>query len=633
MVQELIEAGLRHHQAGRLLEAKTLYEQALALQPRHPDALHLLGVVALQSGNAERTVALIEQAIEVQPENPAFHANLAQAHLALQRTAEARAAFRRAAALDPRDPQPAVGAANCLALQGRLAAAERELRNLVRRHPGYALAWFNLGNAVRDQRRTEEAVGLYRRAIQLDPAPVDAHNNLGNALHALGRFDEAEQAFREALALDPGHVLARCNLVSVLIDRGRFPEAEEIGRKIIEDEPRLALAHTFLGAALGHQGRLLEALACYRKASELAPTDPKAHETYAMALGEVGNFSEAHRYFTRALHLNPDSISTHQSFAPLLLAAGQWVEGWRSYGFRPAAERLREEYAQIKLSRELPAVLAGKHVCVLREQGIGDEIFFLRYVRELHLRGARVSYRGSEKIRALLRGADFIHHVLEEHAPIPDADAAILLGDLPQALTASPCSPPPLESPPLPPTLRLTPDEARLEALGRTLRALGSPPYLGVTWRGGIPPAEQTGIAWSLFKEIGLEALADAIRPISGTLISLQRNPRPGEISALSELAGRAVHDLSPLNDDLEDMLALLALIDDYIGVSNTNMHLRACAGKTARVLVPCPAEWRWMVSGKSSPWFPGFKIYRQTSRGDWGAALAELANDLAAND
>lgn len=95
---------------------------------------------------------------------------------------------------------------------------------------------------------------------------------------------------------------------------------------------------------------------------------------------------------------------------------------------------------------------------------------------------------------------------------------------------------------------------------------------------------------------------------------------------------GNPMHDFTALNEELEAMLALLALIDDYLGVSNTNMHLRAGAGHTARVLVPCPAEWRWMATGKKSPWFPGFKIYRQTSHGDWEPALAELASDLAAS-
>ena len=76
-------------------------------------------------------------------------------------------------------------------------------------------------------------------------------------------------------------------------------------------------------------------------------------------------------------------------------------------------------------------------------------------------------------------------------------------------------------------------------------------------------------------------------------------------------------------------MLALLALIDDYVGVSNTNMHLRAGSAEPPRVLMPAPPEWRWMAQGKESPWFPGFSVYRQGYDGNWDSALRELENDL----
>jgi hypothetical protein len=79
------------------------------------------------------------------------------------------------------------------------------------------------------------------------------------------------------------------------------------------------------------------------------------------------------------------------------------------------------------------------------------------------------------------------------------------------------------------------------------------------------------------------------------------------------------------MNDDLEDALALLDVLDDYVGVSNTNTHLRAALGKTAQVLVPFPPEWRWGTAGDESPWFPGFRVLRQTPQRTWDAALAGL--------
>ena len=158
---------------------------------------------------------------------------------------------------------------------------------------------------------------------------------------------------------------------------------------------------------------------------------------------------------------------------------------------------------------------------------------------------------------------------------------------------------------------------------------LGPPPYLGLTWRGGTAPKLQRGIAWMLHKGAPIPQLAAAVKPVAGTLLVLQRAPEPGEIEELQRHLGRPVHDLSALNEDLEGMLALLALIDEYVGVSNANMHLRSSVGKTARVLMPCPAELRWLAAGDESPWFPGFRIYRQRPDGDWGAAFSALAEAL----
>ena len=111
---------------------------------------------------------------------------------------------------------------------------------------------------------------------------------------------------------------------------------------------------------------------------------------------------------------------------------------------------------------------------------------------------------------------------------------------------------------------------------------------------------------------------------------SVQRQPAAGELAAFAAALGRPAADLSPLNDDLEAMLALCGELDDLVCVSNTNVHLRAALGRTSRVLVPAPPEFRWMTEGGESPWFPGTRVYRQASDGDWDAALCALTRDLA---
>ncbi|MGZ5098025.1 MAG: hypothetical protein ACXWG9_09145, partial [Usitatibacter sp.] len=121
------------------------------------------------------------------------------------------------------------------------------------------------------------------------------------------------------------------------------------------------------------------------------------------------------------------------------------------------------------------------------------------------------------------------------------------------------------------------------------------------------------------------DRLFACLAPLGGTVVALQRRIEDGELPAASRTLGREVHDFSGANDDLEDALALVSILDRHIAVSNTNMHLAQAAGATADVLVPFPPEWRWRIEG-DSPWFPGFRVHRQTREGDWSAALAALA-------
>jgi hypothetical protein len=121
--------------------------------------------------------------------------------------------------------------------------------------------------------------------------------------------------------------------------------------------------------------------------------------------------------------------------------------------------------------------------------------------------------------------------------------------------------------------------------------------------------------------------LGATLRGAPGSVVSLQRLPEPGETEAFAEALGRDVADLSACNDDLELMLALMAQLDAYAGVSNANLHLRCAVGLPSDILVTFPLDWRWMrAAGGFLPWYPGCRSYRQAPAGGWAQALEELA-------
>jgi hypothetical protein len=263
---------------------------------------------------------------------------------------------------------------------------------------------------------------------------------------------------------------------------------------------------------------------------------------------------------------------------------------------------------------------------LIGEQGLGDVLFFLRFAPELKRRGASLVLECHPKLVPLLGRSPLFDEVrpfdAARSAATPSG-SSMFLGDLPALLDVE-TTPPPLP---------LTVDPARAARCRETLARHGEPPFIGITWRAGTDPREpEFGRRLdALSKQIAPESLAAALERIPGTLVVLQRRPRPEELAALAKRLGRTLPDLSALNEDLEEMAALLSALDDYVGVSNTNMHLAAGVGRTARVLVPHPPEWRWMEAGDESPWFPGFKVYRQSVARSWSEALARLGADLLA--
>ena len=71
-----LEEALKHHQRGHFEEAEKIYLEILQSQPDHPDALHLLGVIAAQRAQPGKAVELIERAIRVDSTVAAYHRNL-----------------------------------------------------------------------------------------------------------------------------------------------------------------------------------------------------------------------------------------------------------------------------------------------------------------------------------------------------------------------------------------------------------------------------------------------------------------------------------------------------------------------------------------------------------------------------
>jgi predicted O-linked N-acetylglucosamine transferase (SPINDLY family) len=324
-IPEALTIALQHHQAGRLSQAEAIYRQILQVQPRHPDALHLLGVVAHQMGKHDIGADFIRQAIDLRPGDAKFYNNLGEAYRAQGKLAEAVVHYEKALALRPGYVEAHNNLGNTLKAQGKLAEAAARYRIVLALKPDLAEANNNLGLALQEEGRLAEAIAHYRQALVLKPDLAEAHNNLGLAFQEEGRLAEAMVHYRQALALNPALAEVHNNLGSALAGLGQWTEALVHCRQAVGLRPALAQAHSNLGNILKEQGDFEAAVTCFRQALALNADFAEAHYNLGNTLKEQGRRTEAVLHYKRALAVKPDYAEAENQLMHQLQHLCDWT--------------------------------------------------------------------------------------------------------------------------------------------------------------------------------------------------------------------------------------------------------------------------------------------------------------------
>jgi tetratricopeptide (TPR) repeat protein len=215
-VSQMLQQAVQLHQRGQFDAARRLYRDVLRLAPDQPDALHLLGVLALQGGQPNEAVRRIQRAIEVRPGSAVYHGNLGVALQATGKLDAARANLERAVKLDPQQVDASFNLGVTLQTLGLSDEAVGRYRQVLTLVPGHLGARRNLGNALRELGRHEDAVDAYRLALVLAPTDAGLLGSMGASLVALERLDEGIAAFEKATQHTPDDPDAWLNLAMAL---------------------------------------------------------------------------------------------------------------------------------------------------------------------------------------------------------------------------------------------------------------------------------------------------------------------------------------------------------------------------------------------------------------------------------
>ena len=284
--------GLALHQQGKLSQAQALYQAAHQLDPAFADAVHHLGIIALQTNRLTESVKLIRQALMLDPTDSSAYNNLG---MALE---------------DSRLPHEALGAYD-EAL--RLASGNIE-------------ALLNRGNVLQTLKLFDQALKNYDQLITLVPDYPDAYNNRGNVLRALGRHQDAIASFDRAIALHPAFAQAFNNKGIALKELKRLDEAVVCYNKALGLQSGYADAYANLGVALKELRKMDQALLSFERAIALKPDQAQFYGNRGGLFQEIAKNENALKDYEKALALDPDIIELYGKRLHVQMLLCDWTD-------------------------------------------------------------------------------------------------------------------------------------------------------------------------------------------------------------------------------------------------------------------------------------------------------------------
>ena len=383
-------------QGGRLGEAEQACQALLAGAPNHPDAVHMLGLIREQAGDASAGEQLVRKSLSLEPGNAQYLLNLAHLLRRRGRLPEAAQAYRQSLARTPAERAARYSLAVTLSDLGQHADAERECRTLLEQGAEDADAWALLAFVLGDQGRLPEAELAYRRALSIDDKHVFAHHNLGSLLsrmeraeealaaleraRALGasgfelnfnrgrtlsllyRLDEAERAFIEALKLRPFDIDAQVNLARLRFMRADAAFARDIAAAATAQPGNVPLQTAFATVLKG-AGAVELAERHLRQSMRERGALPELRSLLAQLLHEAGRLAEAETEALEAAAARPGDSLIIDTLVLILLSRGRahdalaflvpqrrrepLVQSWIAYEATAARLLGRDEYREL----------------------------------------------------------------------------------------------------------------------------------------------------------------------------------------------------------------------------------------------------------------------------------------------
>ena len=358
-----------------------------------------------------------------------------------------------------------------------------------------------------------------------------------------------------------------------------------------------------------------KALQCYALAFVQDPASAAAFNNYGNVMRECGFPQRAIPFLQHAAILDPSNITARFNLAVSHLLMGNYQQGWPAYESRWEYEHLAGTEPKFSQPKWHGEDIAGKTILVVGEQGHGDNIQFVRFIYNLHAKGAKVKLQVTDGLVPMLARSNIIEWVGGYNDDPGTFDTWVPIMSIPGILGVT------------------------VDNLPKIQSYMDSEPALVKEWqqRLGLKHRMRVGVSWSgrrdswinRHKSVPFPVILEMVRANSQyEWINLQIDATEDEELALAD-AGVTRYPGSIRS--FADTAALMQHLDVIISVDTAISHLAGALGRPTWIMLSQYAlDWRWLLDRDSSPWYSNARLFRQPTRGDWTSVTKKIAQYLS---
>ena len=462
-------------------------------------------------------------------------------------------------------------------------SATLSLRKILLEQPAQIEAIVAMAKACIELQHYDDAFFMYDKGINFFPDEPYFYTLKGKLYDLLGMNEKAIQQFDCALNRDTNFLWASVEKSASLIKLKLYNQAIEILDNVISEIPEY-----------------VEAL--FYKAS---------------ALYEIHDFDSAHKIYAQLEVLGQPLGIFYQGVIELLL--GGYDTGWKKYEYR----KLFQQSDVDDVCAEIPQwdgieSIHNKAVIVRCEQGLGDNIQFIRYLSVLKKSyNCHITVFGPDVLSRLFNEYNFIDQFIVSSARVRDFEKSIDfkfdLLSLPYLCQKLVLPQPDIQNITINPALYSAWSNRLLEHSGKT--------KIGIVWFGNSHHEN------NLNRSINLEDFFKALPPeFDYFILSNDVSSEDQKLINSMQLEGWSLHQYCEFQIDLYETAAYISQLDLVISVDTSLAHLSATLGLETWILLPFTPDFRWQLVRPDSDWYASAVLFRQENMHDgWQKVLANV--------